>query len=203
MSAARSRRQLALAALIVGAALAVRFGLGTPLRVQTEGMEPTIWRGELVLMRRGGLAALAPGDLVVAELPGEGLIVKRLVATEGQAIEVHPTRGLIIDGEARDTGALRSVVRPSGPCGLEAQPHAVERWPAGEVAVRHGGPADRRRVPPGHVYLLGDDRAASGDSRLWGPVPVEQVVGTVSFTLFSKSACDLSPRWRRSFVALR
>ena len=32
-------------------------------------------------------------------------------------------------------------------------------------------------VPAGHVYILGDNRGASDDSRFWGAVPVAQVLG--------------------------
>jgi signal peptidase I len=38
-------------------------------------------------------------------------------------------------------------------------------------------------VPAGHVYLLGDNRGASDDSRFWGAVPVAQVLGRYARTV--------------------
>ena len=203
MSAPRSGWRFAALGLLPVAALVFRFSAGGPLRVETEGMEPTIWRGELVWMAPVEVDALQVGDLVVAELPGEGLIVKRLVGLEGDEVEVHPSRGLFLNGEQRTEDAGLLALRPSGDCAMEAQPHARERWSGAAVAVRSGGPADRRRVPLGHAYLLGDDRASSGDSRLWGPVPVEQIVGLVRLRLLSGSPCEIFPRWERSFARLR
>lgn len=203
MSAARALRRRWALLLLPLAAVAFRLWAGSPLRVETEGMEPTIWRGELVWMARVDPAALSPGDLVVAELPGEGLIVKRLVGLEGDEVEVHPDRGLWVNGAARTEALGRPALRPAGPCAVEAQPHGLETWSGAEIAVRSGGPADRRRVPVGHAYLLGDDRSSSGDSRLWGPLPLERIVGTVRWTLISRSSCDFFPRWGRSFAPLR
>jgi signal peptidase I len=40
-------------------------------------------------------------------------------------------------------------------------------------------------VPPGHVFVLGDNRQNSSDSRAWGPVPLENVVGEVAYIWWS------------------
>jgi signal peptidase I len=33
------------------------------------------------------------------------------------------------------------------------------------------------KIPPGHLFLMGDNRGNSGDSRYWGPVPRDQIIG--------------------------
>jgi len=35
------------------------------------------------------------------------------------------------------------------------------------------------RLPPGNYFMLGDNRGASDDSRFWGPVPKQQILGKV------------------------
>jgi len=40
-------------------------------------------------------------------------------------------------------------------------------------------PSDDDTVPDGHVYVLGDNRAAAKDSRYWGPVPLDSILGSV------------------------
>jgi len=97
------------------------------------------------------------GDVVIIDLPEEDeLLVKRVVALPGETVAVQ-------DGQVFINGQL-----------LE------EPW-----ATRRGGldyaPA---RVPPQHVFVLGDNREVSRDSRFFGPVPLEQISGRVSFIIW-------------------
>ena len=90
------------------------------------------------------------GDVVVVERPeGEESLIKRVVALPGEEIQVRDGRALV-DG------------RP-----------AEEPW-----VTNFGGrdylPAV---VPPGHVFVLGDNRPVSYDSRAIGPVPVASIRG--------------------------
>ena len=97
------------------------------------------------------------GDVVIVGLPGEQtLLVKRAVALPGETVAVR-------DGQVFING----------------QPLA-EPW-----ATRRGGmDCPPTRVPPRHVFVLGDNRAESRDSRFFGPVPVEQIGGRVAFVVW-------------------
>jgi len=97
------------------------------------------------------------GDVVVINRPEEKtLLVKRVVALPGETVAVC-----------------------GGQVFINGQP-LEEAWP-----VRPGGPDyPRTRVPDGHVFVLGDNREESRDSRFFGPVPIEQVGGQVKLIVW-------------------
>lgn len=97
------------------------------------------------------------GDVVIIDRPGEDtLLVKRTVALPEETVAVQ-------DGQVFING----------------QP-LKEPW-----ATRRGGPdCPPTRVPPRHVFVLGDNREDSRDSRFFGPVPVDQISGQVRFTVW-------------------
>ena len=201
MSAA-DRGAWALAGL-AGLILAVRLLVGAPLRNSTDAMEPNLWRDDVVWMQHGAPDPLRAGALVAVALPGEAPMVKRLVGLPGQRVEVHPSRGLVVDGQTwAQTGEVETR-RPLGDCAAGPAEHGVEQWPDGPLVVRAGGPSAAETVPEGHVYVLGDDRGASGDSRQWGPIPLDQVVGTVRWTLFSRGGCSFFGWPERRLLRLR
>ncbi|GAF83799.1 unnamed protein product, partial [marine sediment metagenome] len=97
------------------------------------------------------------GDVVIIDMPGEKeSLVKRAVALPGETVAVQ-------DGQVFING----------------QP-LEEPW------VTHQGGMDYppTRVPPHHVFVLGDNRKESRDSRFFGAVPVGQVGGWVRFTVW-------------------
>ncbi len=97
------------------------------------------------------------GDVVVVDMPGEKeLLVKRVIALAGETVAVQ-------DGQVFINGQL-----------LE------EPW-----AIRRGGlDYPPTRVPPRHVFVLGDNRKESRDSRFFGPVPVDQIGGRIRFVVW-------------------
>lgn len=57
-------------------------------------------------------------------------------------------------------------------------------------------PVQRYRVPEGHVFVVGDNRANSSDSRVWGPVPVSAISGEVTRIWWSSTDPE-GIRWER------
>jgi signal peptidase I len=157
--------------IIVGAAFAiamlVQAFLLKPFTVHQESMEPTLLEGDRILLSRLTYHFRDPkvGDVVVFDSPlneSEDL-VKRVVGVAGDRMAVR-------DGDLYRNGV--AVYEPY----LSDQDFA--------------GTMDDQVVPAGHVFVMGDNRDVSGDSRAFGPISVEQIIG--------EALCTYWPigRWR-------
>jgi signal peptidase I len=94
------------------------------------------------------------GDIVIIDVPGEEEpLIKRVVALPGETVQVHGGQ-VSVDGEP-----------------------LVEPW----VTRRGGLDYPSTLVPPLHVFVLGDNRGSSRDSRSFGPVSIDQLVGRALF----------------------
>ncbi|MEA3218019.1 MAG: signal peptidase [Acidimicrobiia bacterium] len=144
-----------LACFALLAALAARFTV-EPILVTSSSMRPTLAAGDRVLVEKVTYRFRAPhrGEVVVITDPHGGTpLVKRVVAVGGDRVELNSGVLLVNDRVVPDRGA---------------QPDA-------EVA-EFFGPLD---VPAEHLFVLGDNRAESDDSREFGSVDERRVIGRV------------------------
>lgn len=159
--------------VVVAVVNVVVFGIerwvAVPLRVPSASMQPALQVGDRVLVRRTfdeprELAKdLDRGDVLVfrAPHPGEPLVVKRVIGLPGESIQAHD--GLIA---------------------INNRTTLVEKW-LPETERERGTPAaDSVDIPytqlaDDEVYVLGDNRDASIDSREFGPLKLDLVIGTV------------------------
>ena len=90
------------------------------------------------------------GDVVVVDVPGEDEpLIKRVVALSGETVEVRSGQ-VFVDGRLLE-----------------------EHW-----TTQQGGPNyPSTIIPPLHVFVLGDNRPSSRDSRSFGPVSVDNLIG--------------------------
>ena len=120
--------------------------------VSGKSMEPSLSQGDLVVVRMGGLPQR--GDIAVID--SEVLhrrIIKRVVAVGGDTV-------IISDGELRINGEI-----------LEEE----------YIKEPYEHISDFFLVPPQCVYVLGDNRNFSRDSRMIGFIPIEEVTGVLIY----------------------
>lgn len=131
---------------------------------------------QLSLGRLPGLRAPERGDVIVFVYPKNPSqdFIKRVVALPGQTVEMRD-RHLYVDGA------------------LVADPHATYRL-GGVPQSRHFGPIT---VPPGQVFVMGDNRDESADSRFWGGVPLENIKGLAFIIYWSWDHQRHWLRWDR------
>jgi signal peptidase I len=124
-----------------------------------------------------------PGDVIVFRYPEDPArdFIKRCVAVAGQTVEIRD-KVLYVDGKA-----------PVEPYVVHKDPRVLQR----ETNSRDNyGPYV---VPQGHLFMMGDNRDNSQDSRYWGALPRELVKGKAMFIYWSWDQDRRLPRLNRLF----
>ena len=130
-----------------------------------------------------------------SSLDDEKDFIKRIVGTEGDTVALRDEH-LIING----TPVERSFVKKE-PTGKFLHPHEIheqEKLGGHKYTIQYTG-SDRDfgpvKVKEDHVFVMGDNRDNSSDSRCWGQVPVENIKGRAMFIWLSIG--PESYRWDR------
>lgn len=193
--------------------------------VPSGSMRPTILEGDRIFVNKLAYDLKVPfttwhiaewgnpqrGDIVVFFSPHDGKrLVKRVIGLPGDTIELRDNQ-LVLNGTPvayqpiaeellRYIPATQREGRVFASEKLPGQTHAVAGYPAAP-APRTFAPIV---VPAGEYFMMGDNRDDSFDSRFWGTVKREKIVGRATTVVlsFDKSHYWL-PRWQRSFSSLR
>ncbi len=157
-------------------ACALVFGFVRPFvaeayRIPSESMVPTLGIGDRILANKFIYHIKAPerGDIIVFESVEGGddeTLIKRVVGVAGDEVQVQ-SGTLYVNDEAQEEPYLN---RQGGPSRSSYGPTTV---------------------PPDRIFMMGDNRDNSGDSRIFGPVPLENVKGEAFLRFWPVS--DLGP----------
>jgi signal peptidase I len=172
-----------------------------PFRIPSESMVPTLRVGDFLMVDKqsyepeGHLSWLLPpsaihrGDLVVFHYPVDPSmhLVKRVIAVPGDRIRLRHGRVWINEQPLNEPYAFYSPsaaddFRDNFPSLREADPSLDPNW---WMRLRRSIVAGEITVPKGQLFVLGDNRNDSEDSRYWGFVPERDVVGRPFVVYFS------------------
>jgi signal peptidase I len=174
-------------AVALGLALGIQAFIVKPYRIPSGSMEPTLDIGQRVLVDRISkhFTSFHRGDIVVFKPPkgadsqtqcgdpnkppdepcptptpqkSDTNFIKRIIGLPGDRLKVIRGRAYIDGRELNEP-----YIRPDATCPICNEPREIT-------------------IPPGHFFMMGDNRGESDDSRDWGPVPKGWIIGKAFFT---------------------
>jgi signal peptidase I len=187
---ARNRRMAVEWTVLIVAALVIAFLIKTFLfqafYIPSESMVPTLKVGDRVLVNKLSyhFHDVHRGDIIVFKAPPEADagnikdLVKRVVGLPGDVVEARDDTGAVCDGP--DFTTL---------CHVFVNGHRLEEpyLPAGTTTT--GMP--RTKIPAGHLFMMGDNRTASKDSRVFGPIEESAIIGRVFVRIWPPKSVGL------------
>lgn len=162
-----ARSLLSIAAMIIMVAviaIALRMFVFVPYEIPSGSMETTIMTGDMVFSEKISYYSRAPqsGDIVTFSDPQypDRTLIKRVIAVEGQTVD-------LIDGTVHVDGYPLDEPYTNG---KRSNPEMHPTNPSADIVYPY-------KVPEGHVWVMGDSRTNSQDSRYFGAIPVSSVSG--------------------------
>ena len=142
--------------IVIVVVLLIKKYLVTPIRVNGSSMEDTLYNNDYMILNEINhkIKGIKRFDIVVIKSDGEYLI-KRVIGLPGEKIRYEDNK-LYINGK-----------------------YVEEKFKHKQTMD-----IDEIEVPKGEYYVLGDNRVNSTDSRIIGTIPLKEIKGTTSFTVY-------------------
>jgi len=181
---------------VILAVLVLRSFLVEPFRIPSGSMMPTLLVGDFILVNKFAYGVRLPvlhtkildtgeparGDVMVFRYPKNPSIdyIKRVIGLPGDKISYY-NKQLFINGEPAKQELQKTFIGVGSGVSMSGAKQRLEHL----LGVDHSILIDENRgtlegefnVPAGHYFAMGDNRDNSNDSRYWGFVPEENLVG--------------------------
>ena len=175
-------------------ALFIRTFVVQAFKIPSGSMIPTLQIGDHILVNKLAYGVRVPlwghylvefkkpqrGDVVVFIFPEDRTkdFIKRVVGLPGDTVEIRGKK-VYVNGKAID------------------DPHAYFEGEGGQVGIQIRDDYGPKKVPGNHVFVMGDNRDKSYDSRFWGYVNLDDVKGKAFLIYWSWDGNDRWVRWER------
>ncbi|MBU6323271.1 MAG: signal peptidase I [Patescibacteria group bacterium] len=162
---------IVLAVVIV---LPIRIFIAQPFIVEGESMHPTFENGDYLIVDELTYRFEKPqrGDVITFRYPGDPSIfyIKRIIGLPGETVAIN--RGVV------------SITKPDGTTLTLTEPY---------IAAEDATYTKTTTLGPDQYFMMGDNRPNSSDSRVWGPLPENDIMGRVIFRLLPIPELGLFP----------
>lgn len=192
-----------------------------PFRIPTGSMRPTLLEGDFILVNKYTYGLRLPlvgkkifamnepkqGDILVFRFPIDTKVdfIKRVVGLPGDKIS-YKDKVIYVNGKPLSQKFL-GIVQDKEPSGLSYPvSHYLESIDKSQHSIyihpTYGENLEEITVPPGNYFVMGDNRDNSDDSRVWGFVPEELILGKAFFIWMSWDNHLKDMRWTRIGMCL-
>jgi len=182
---------------VILAVLVLRSFLVEPFRIPSNSMMPTLLTGDFILVNKFSYGIRLPvlnskiidvgkpkrGDVMVFRYPRDPSIdyIKRVIGLPGDKI-VYRNKQLFVNGEQARQEAKGTYIGIGSGVPMSGAKMHLERLSGADHDIlvdenRVTAMAGEFIVPEGQYFVMGDNRDNSNDSRYWGSVPEENLVG--------------------------
>lgn len=140
--------------IIIGVIVLIRSFIITPVRVEGSSMKKTLENGDILLLYK--LGSIKRFDIVVLdEEYDDEIIIKRIIGLPGDNVEINNGK-IYVNGEAIE-----------------------DEYGYGETSD-----CDKIELDDDEYFILGDNRLISKDSRYFGPIKEDEIIGKIVFRIF-------------------
>lgn len=140
--------------IIILVIILVRTFIVTPVRVDGDSMKKTLYDGDILVLYK--LGSIKRNDIIVLnESYDDEIIIKRVIATPGETIEIKNNKIYVNDEEYEDDFAFGDTTDYS-----------------------------KIKLGEDEYFILGDNRIISKDSRYFGPIKEKEIMGKIVFRIF-------------------
>ncbi len=149
-------------------------------QVDGPSMTPTLLNGEYILVNKADYFTHGPqrGDVIVFKFPKDPSkdFVKRVIGLPGDTVVTHRDGLVTVDGVTLNEPYVNDHINP-----------VAATW----------------RLGPGQYFVMGDNRGDSYDSRDWGPVPANDILGKAEFVYWPLGSIHMVRAWSGVFAGVQ